>query len=200
MQGRIDTSFQTLQRDLFASGLAARIGMSSFGVWLAIKSHADFNTGECWPGMRRLADLTGLSLGGVSNAVRTLVDAKLLRVLTPAKGKRGNRYIARERLDVRLGERVLCSIVLDYVPARMRETLRDLEQAVAGTKRGGEVFARCEVFPGPGFAWDAKAGALVAEVPASEIPAIGDAEGGELQGALVERVRALQRRVSGGKS
>ena len=54
MQGRIDTSFQTLQRDLFSSGLAAKIGMNAFGVWLAIKSHADYNTGKAWPGMRRL--------------------------------------------------------------------------------------------------------------------------------------------------
>ena len=173
--------------------------MGSFGVWLAIKSHADYNTGECWPGMRRLADLTGLSLGGVSNAVRTLIDAKLLRVLSPAKGKRGNRYIARERLDVRIGERVLCSVVLDYVPARMRETLRDIEQAVAGEKPAADVWARCEVFPGPGFVWDSKAGALVADVPASEIPSFEGEEGGELRGELVARVRAIQRRVGGPK-
>ena len=89
MQGRIDTSFQTLQRDLFASGMAARIGMSAFGVWIAIKTHADYNTGECWPGMRRLAALTGLSLGAVSKCVRTLVDAKLLRVLAGGEREAG---------------------------------------------------------------------------------------------------------------
>jgi hypothetical protein len=131
--------------------------------------------------------------------VRTLVEAKLLRVLTPAKGKRGNRYIARERLDVRLGDRVLCSVVLDYVPSRMRETLRELEAAVAGSKAASDVFARCEVFPGPGFVWDARAGALVADVRASEIPSFEGDEGGELRGELAARVRAIQRRVEGKK-
>lgn len=196
MQGRIDTSFQTLQRDLFASGIAARIGMSSFGVWLAIKSHADYNTGECWPGMRRLAELTGLSLGGVSNAVRTLVEARLLRVLSPGRGKRGNRYIARERLDVRLGDRVLCTVVLDYVPSQLRETLLELERSVSSGKASPSVFARCEIVPGEGFAWDAKLAVLRAEIPASEIPpAVAVDQDQALQGELVQRVRELQKRI-----
>lgn len=193
MQGRIDTSFQTLQRDLFASGMAARIGMGSFGVWLAIKSHADYNTGECWPGMRRLAELTGLSLGAVSKSVRTLVDARLLRVLAAGRGKRGHRYIARERLDVRLGERVLCTVILDYVPATMRQTLTGIDHALSTGKAMPEVFARCEIVPGHGFIWDAKIGALRAELPARDIPAPEELEEA-LKGPLIERVKALQLR------
>jgi hypothetical protein len=193
MQGRIDTSFQTLQRDLFASGMAARIGMSSFGVWLAIKSHADYNTGECWPGMRRLSDLTGLSLGAVSKCVRTLVDVRLLRVLSAGSGKRGNRYVARERLDVRLGDRVLCTIVVDYVPATLRATLAEIDQALVG-KREREVLARCEILPGEGFVWDPKIVALRAEIPAGELPPPDHAEE-VLKRPLIERVKVLQQRL-----
>lgn len=198
MQGRIDTSFQTLQRDLFASGLAAKIGMSSFGVWLAIKSHADYNTGESWPGMRRLAEVTGLSLGAVSRSVATLVEAKLLRVLASGRGRRGNRYVARERLDVRLGERVLCTIVLDYVPATMRVTLSGIDQALSSGKGGPEVFALCEILPGEGFRWDAKSGLLRADIPAQEVPPPDEVEEA-LKGPLIERVKAIQQRVGGGK-
>ncbi len=194
MQGRIDTSFQTLQRDLFASGMAARIGMSSFGVWLAIKSHADYNTGECWPGMRRLAELTGLSLGGVSKSVQTLVQARLLRVLREGSGKRVNRYIARERLDVRLGDRVLCTIVVDYVPATIRATLKEIDTAMATGRAAAEVFAACEIVPGDGFKWDAEAGVLRAQVAASEVPPPDLAEE-ELKKPLVQRVLAIQRKV-----
>lgn len=195
MQGRIDTSFETLQRDLFASGMAARIGMSSFGVWLAIKSHADYNTGECWPGMRRLGEVTGLSLGAVSKAVQTLIEARLLRVVVAARGKRGNRYMARERLDVRLGERVLCTIVLDYVPARMRSTLREVSDAVATGRRAAEVFAACEIVPGDGFAWDSKAGVLRARIEGRDVPS---APLDKIEAApLVARVLALQRRGGG---
>jgi hypothetical protein len=195
MQGRIDTSFETLQRDLFASGMAARIGMSSFGVWLAIKSHADYNTGECWPGMRRLGEVTGLSLGAVSKAVQTLIDARLLRVVVASRGKRGNRYMARERLDVRVGERVLCTIVLDYVPARMRSTLRQVSEAVSSGRSGAEVFASCEIVPGEGFSWDGKAGVLRARIEGREVPS-GPLDKTEAA-PLVARVLALQRRGGG---
>jgi hypothetical protein len=43
MEGRIDASFQTVQRDLFTSGMAAQIGMNAFGVWLAIKQGLAWN-------------------------------------------------------------------------------------------------------------------------------------------------------------
>lgn len=198
MQGRIDTSFQTLQRDLFASGIAARIGMSAFGVWLAIKSHADYNTGECWPGMRRLADLTGLSLGAVSNCVRTLVEARLLRVLAAGKGKRGNLYVARERLDVRLGDRVLCTIVLDYVPSTMRATLSGIDRALTTGEALPEVLSLCEILPGEGFAWDAKNACLRAEISSRDMPP-PLAEEEALKQPLIERVRAIQQRVAGVK-
>jgi hypothetical protein len=195
MQGHVDTSFQTLQRDLFASGLAARIGMNAFGVWLAIKSHADFNTGQAWPGMRRLAELTGLSLGAVSNSVRALVEAHLLRVVAEAKGKsrRGNTYVARERMDVRLGERVLCTIVLDYVPAKLRAQLRDIDHALKTGKGASGALAQCEIIPGEGFKWNAESGTLRAVVPASEVPP-PELSDEQLKAPLVQKLLAMQRR------
>lgn len=195
MQGRIDTSFQTLQRDLFASGLAAQIGMNAFGVWLAIKSHADFNTGQAWPGMRRLGELTGLSLGAVSNSVKALVDAKLLRIDRVAKGKsrKGNTYTARERLDVRVGDRVLCTIVLDYVPATMRQRLGDIDRALSTGKGGAEIFAQCEIIPGKGFTYDSSTGSFVGLLPSSDIPA-PDASEQRLKAPIVERLLEMQNR------
>lgn len=49
IQGVIDTTYHTQQRDMFVSGLAAEIGVNAFAVWHAIKSHADFQTGIAWP-------------------------------------------------------------------------------------------------------------------------------------------------------
>lgn len=196
MQGRIDTSFQTVQRDLFSSGLAAQIGMNAFGIWLAIKSHADFETGKAWPGMRRLAELTGLSLGAVSNSVGVLVDAKLVRVVSKAAGgRRGQTYIACERLDVRLGDRVLCTIVLDYVPSRLRGQVAKIDQALRVGEHDPDVFAGCEILPGPGFAWDPKSGSLRGAIPARELPTIEeDAEVAMLASPLVQRVLAIAKR------
>lgn len=198
MQGRIDTSFQTLQRDLFASGLAAKIGMNAFGVWLAIKSHADYNTGKAWPGMRRLADLTGLSLGAIHKSVKALVDAHLLRVEKESKGgRRGQTYIACERLDVRLGDRILCTVVLDYVPSTLRASLNSIEQALSTGEGKPDVFAQCRILPGPGFAWDSKIGALRASIPAAEIPP-PDLTEEQLKQPLVQRVLAIQQREKKG--
>jgi hypothetical protein len=195
MQGRIDTSFQTLQRDLFASGLAAKIGMNAFGVWLAIKSHADYNTGKAWPGMRRLSDLTGLSLGLIHRSVQTLVDAHLLRVEKASKGgRRGQTYVACERMDVRLGDRVLCTIVLDYVPATLRASLNSIDQALTTGEANAETFAQCRIIPGAGFAWDADSRGLIGSISSRDIPPPELSEE-QMKQPLVQRVLAIQQRA-----
>jgi hypothetical protein len=196
MQGTINTNYVTSQSDLFTSGVAAEIGMNAFGVWQAIKSHADFSTGVCYPGMRRLAKLTGLSLGCVSNSVQTLVDAKLLRIVTKGQGKRGNKYIARERLDVRLGSRVLCTVVLDYVPLRLRTQVEKIEEKLKVGEPDDNLFANCEIIPGEGFIWDTQLGMLKAAVRAREIPIPAiDESAASMQSELVQKVLALQRKA-----
>lgn len=179
MQGQIDTSFATAQRDLFTSGMAATIGMNAFGVWLAIKSHADYDDGESWPGVRRLAEMTGLGTGTVSRAIQTLIDAKLLRVLAPGKGHKSSRYMARERLDVRLGDRVLCTILVDYVPTILRDKLDKIKASLKSGKHDPVAFAEVDILPGPGFTWDENAGMLKASIPASEIPSALPLDPGE---------------------
>jgi hypothetical protein len=174
MKGEIDTSFETLQRDLFASGTAARIGMNAFGVWIA--------------------KLTGLSLGAVSNSVEKLLEAKLLRIIESAEGRKSNRYVARERLDVKLGERVLCTIVLDYVPARLRKQLDHIEESLRAGCSDATAFADCEILPGPGFVWDAASGSLQAAIPYDDFP---DPETDRVtepfKSSLEQKVLALQK-------
>lgn len=174
MKGQIDTSFVTHQRDLFTSGLAAQIGMNAFGVWLAIKSHSDYNTGQCWPGMRLLSELLGLSIGAVHKSVQILLDAKLLRLVQPGKGKRSARYVARERVDVRFGSTVVCTIVIDYVPNRLRERLEKVAKAVSEGNNDPDAYAQVDIIPVTGFVWDASAKMLrstitVTAPPASEV-------------------------------
>ena len=191
MQGSVDTSFQTMQRDLFNSGMAAHIGMNAFGVWLAIKNHADYNTGECWPGMRRLAELTGLALGSVQKSVKTLVEAKLLRV--EPKKRKGNTYVARERMDIRLGSRVLCTIVIDYVPRGLKQRLEEIESNIKNGDNNPELWADVEIIPGQGFQWDEKACVLRAKIHAREIPPPApDASADQLQAEIVKRVLTLK--------
>lgn len=186
MQGRINTSFATYQADLFESGLVAQIGANSFAVWSAIKAHADYQTGLSWPSIRRLMDLTGLASATVQKCLKTLEASSLLR--SEVKGK-SRYYLARERLDISLGSRVICTVVVDYVPAQLRSKLAKVKAALEGAE-DPEAFASVEILPGAGFVWDDKAKVLRGAVKASELPE-SEAEKpslGEL-GQVIEKAR-----------
>lgn len=171
MEGRIDSTFGTFQRDMFESGLAAEIGANCFIVWIAIKTHADFNTGTAWPSIRRLGEITGLSVNTVQKAIGGLETANLLKVVKTGNQRQSTRYIARERLDVRLGNRLLCRIVMDYVPARIRATMHSIQETLKSGERNPEAFSQVEIIPGEGFTWNAVTGTLQSEIPVRDIPA-----------------------------
>jgi DNA-binding MarR family transcriptional regulator len=167
--GKIDSSFQTEQRDLFTSGVVAEIGVNAYAVWSAIKFHADYATGESFPGMRRLGELVGLSKSAVDRAVDVLEKARMLRVTKKEKG-RGHIYVARERMAVRIGNRVICTIVMDYVPSKLRSQLVELEKALEDPSKASETLAAVEIIPGEGFVWDETKKTLLGHLKASEIP------------------------------
>lgn len=166
----IDSSFMTTQRDLFESGLVAEIGANAFAVWMALKHHADFQTGRAFPGVRRIAELVGLNKDTVSRCLHTLEDVKLLR---SAPRGRGKAYVARERLDVRLGDVIACHVVVDYVPAKLREKLIGMEHALGkGKGLADDAFVDVEIIPGPGFEWDPQSRSLKGRVPASALASV----------------------------
>ncbi len=168
LKGEIDTTYQTQQRDMFTSGLAASIGVNAFAVWHAIKSHANYQTGKSWPGIRRLMELTGLASASVQVAIKSLEDAHLLRVTRLGKK---NIYVARERMDVRVGKRVICTIVVDYVPIAMRDRLAKLKAAaLSGDMDSEDVWADVDVLPGPGMTYDKQSGLFKGRMRADEVP------------------------------
>ena len=168
----IDSSFMTTQRDLFESGLVAEIGANAFVVWMALKHHADFQTGRAFPGVRRIAELVGLNKDTVSRCLHALEDAKLLR--SAARG-RGKAYVARERLDVRLGDVVACHVVVDYVPAKLRQKLIGMEHALeTGKGLADDAFVDVEIIPGKGFEWDPISKSLKGRVSAKALAQAAD--------------------------
>ena len=171
MEGHIDTTFGTFQRDLFASGLAAGVGPNALAIWGAIKSHASFQTGRAWPSIRLLSTETGLNTKTVMKGIHVLVAANLLRIDKPGNRGASTRYIARERLDVRLGGRPICRVVVDYIPAQIRKKLNGLNHSLQAGEHNPEAFAQVDIIPGPGFVWDEAAGLLRSQIPAKELPA-----------------------------
>jgi len=195
MEGHINTSFATYQSDLFESGLVARIGANSFALWSAIKAHSDYATGESWPSVRRLMELTGLASATVQKSLKTLEENRLLR--SEIRGKR-RVYVARERLDIQLGSRVLCTVVIDYVPAKIRATVARLKASLQAGENDPELFSQVEIIPGDGFRWDERRGVLSAQIPARDLPPLPPSP--EPAGELVERVKAIAERARSRKA
>jgi hypothetical protein len=195
VRGELDATYITQQRDMFASGLAASIGVYAYTTWCAIKYHSDFSTGESWPGIRHLSQMTGISDKTVQSAIRTLEAAHLLRVTR--KGRR-NIYVARERMDVRVGDRVVCSIAIDYVPASMRARLEALRGATSGEIEAADVWTEVEIIPAPGFEHDEKTGTYRGKLRADEIPTQSDlADARSVQDAR-EKLRLQADELRGG--
>lgn len=171
MEGRIDSTFGTFQRDMFESGLVSEIGANCFVIWIAIKTHADFNTGTAWPSIRRIAAITGLADKTVQKALKELQEAHLLKIVKTGNQRQSTKYVARERLDVRLGNRLLCRIVMDYVPAKIKATMHSIQETLKSGERNPDAFSQVEIIPGDGFVWNAETGTLQAEIPIRDIPA-----------------------------
>ena len=73
-------------------------------------------------------------------------------------------------MDVRIGDRVICTVVVDFVPATMRDKLAKLKGAAAGEIASADVWAEVELIPGPGLKLDASSGTFKATMRADEIP------------------------------
>lgn len=171
MEGEIDSTFQTQQRDMFTSGIVAEIGVNAYAVWSVIKCYADFQNGEAWPGMREIGNKIGVSPMTVQRAVEVLQHAHMLRIVAGAKFKRkGQTYIARERLAVRLGGKIICFVVVDYVPKNLRGQLIRINQALKTGEDDKDAWAEVEIIPGDGFVWDDKSKTLKSAIRASLIP------------------------------
>lgn len=163
---KINTNYLTTQRDLFDSGLVARIGASAFTIWNAIKAHADFNTGQAFPGLRKLAEITGMGKSTAQRSVEILQENSLVRIVFPAGRRRGQTYIARERLEVKVGAVMVCTIVMDYVPNKRNTTIAALK---SGIEKGKIDSSLVEIIPGEGFQFDKATGKFLKEIPHSDI-------------------------------
>ena len=169
MEGHIDTTFTTSYRDMLAAGTIAEIGVNAFAVWHAIKNHADFATGQAWPGMRALATMTGLSRSSVQRAVQVLIEQHLLRVTLSASKTRGQTYVACERLRITIGNTLICTVIVDYLPANLRQTISRVHQALTTGENDPQAFANVTVIPCPGLQWDTTSCTLRGAFPAHSL-------------------------------
>jgi hypothetical protein len=104
-------------------------------------------------------------------AIESLESAHMVRIIKPHTKRRGQTYIARERLTVNIAGTTLCTIVIDYVPERLRGQIKRLTDAIA-TGSDPEAFAEVEIIPGEGFTWDEGSKTLRGRLKASQLPPV----------------------------
>ena len=166
--GKIDSSFQTEQRDLFASGVVAEIGVNAYAVWSAIKYHADYSTGK--PSGNEATRRACRSIEERSRQGCRRAGGKQ-HATSRQEGKRTRTDIrSAKRMSVRIGSRVICTIVMDYVPSKLRSQLEALEKELESPGKHPEAFANVEIIPGEGFVWDEGKKTLLGRLKASELP------------------------------
>ncbi len=80
------------------SGLIAKIGAVPWAVYCVIKSHAGLETGNAWPSNARIGELVGVSVNTVQRAMKTLLEADLIKA-DRSQG-RVNRYSVTESIKI----------------------------------------------------------------------------------------------------
>lgn len=60
--------------------LDTSISANALRIWLVLRKHRNYKTGECWPGRKRLAVLCGVSLSTVTRELANLAKAGAITV------------------------------------------------------------------------------------------------------------------------
>ena len=76
----------------------SRLGKNDLKVLIALASHANHETGACWPSRRRISDQTGIHVSHVSRALRHLRELGFIRI--EERSGRANLYHVLKPLAV----------------------------------------------------------------------------------------------------
>lgn len=110
---------------MYDSGDVAKMGSHALNVYLAIKSHVNFESGKSWPSIDTIATKAGISDRQVMRELKTLEE---FGYLTLAKEGRKNVYTLREKVAL-IDETGQPSAVAtwDYLPATVKVAQAELK-------------------------------------------------------------------------
>lgn len=129
-------------RSLVVSGDLARMGPHAFAVYAVLKSHAHHTTGQAFPGVERVAELSGVSARQVKRELQRLVA---LGYLAAARRGRSNVYTLRERVEVLDAAGQPAAVASwDYVPASVAAAVADLRRVLVSGQLGGAQLVHIE--------------------------------------------------------
>ena len=94
---KVNSLWVHLLRGMIKDKVIAKIGLSAFAVYVAIKAHVDLETGNAWPSVELLAEQVGVTERTVFNSIKKLVEEGLLKV---EKKGRSNHYSIVETINI----------------------------------------------------------------------------------------------------
>lgn len=122
---RAETTWFHVFRSMFSSRDAARMGPYAVTVYLVIKAHANFNTGNSFPSIDVIVDETGISK---SQVIRVLKVLETFGYLKRTKAGRKNEYRLREKVSIRDGRGQQAAVATwDYLPTTVQAAMADLK-------------------------------------------------------------------------
>ncbi|UZF34539.1 helix-turn-helix domain-containing protein [Ralstonia pseudosolanacearum] len=135
---RAETTWFHVFRSMFSSHDAARMGPYAVTVYLVIKAHANFNTGNSFPSIELIADETGISR---SQVIRVLKVLETFGYLKRTRVGRKNEYRLREKVSIRDGSgRQAAVATWDYLPTTVQAAMADLKNLMlSGNFSGSRV-------------------------------------------------------------
>ncbi len=119
--------FHVFQEMVF-NGDLAKMGPSAGAVYLVIKSHVNFTTGQSFPSVHTMAQQAGISERQVSRALTTLVQHGYLH---RTKRGRHNLYTLREKIPLKNQHGDTQALATwDYLPETIQATVHDLKNVL----------------------------------------------------------------------
>jgi len=129
-----ETTWFHVFHSMFWSGDAAKMGPYAVTVYLAIKAHANFQTGASFPEIDTIAAKSSISRRQV---MRVLIVLENFGYLTRRRDGRHNVYQLREKIQIRDKEgRPAAVATWDYVPTGVQAATADLKNVLLSGELG----------------------------------------------------------------
>lgn len=120
------------------SGDLAKMPGSAVKVYMVIKAHTNFATGQAFPAIDTISEKAGISVAQVKRELKTLED---FGYITKAKQGRNNVYTLREKVEITdAAGRPAAVATWDYLPSSVQHAVADLKNVlVSGDLAGAKI-------------------------------------------------------------
>lgn len=135
---KAETTWFHVFKSMVDSGDVARMGAEAVTIYLVIKAHTNFNTGQAFPSIETIQEKAGCSKATVMRKLKTLEE---FGYITREKIGRSTIYKLREKVEITDSEgRPSAVATWDYLPTSVQQAVADLKNVlVTGEFAGAKV-------------------------------------------------------------